>query len=363
MTASSMKSAQVQNFSGNIDDIRIVETALPEPGPGQVRVRMLMSPVNPSDLNFLHGTYHQALQRIVWNQGQAQDATVYYDPARQNPCPEPPYALGGEGVGVVDAVGSGLLARRLRGKRVAIAGGPPHGTWQQYTLADARRAVILPDSISSEQGAMFFVNPVTAYVLVREVLRVPAGAWLLLTAAGSALGKSVVRMGKLYGFRTLCVVRSDANNDELLELGADAIVRTDLQDLPTEVSAVTGSQGVGYAIDCVGGELTAEVVRCLGLDGRLVLYGTLANSPMQLPIRDLMMPVAHISGFLLTGWMMQQSPIRLLRVLRQVKKLTIDGVFATRVSDTYSLEQVCEAVQAAVQPGRTGKVMLQIGDT
>lgn len=357
-----MKSAQLSAFTQDLNDIRIVDAEIPQPGPGQVRVRMLASPVNPSDLNFVHGTYHQALQRIIWNQGEQADQSVFYDPACSNPCPIPPYSLGGEGVGIVDAVGSGFLARRLQGKRVAIAGGPPNGTWQEYTLADAKKAVALPDSISNEQGAMFFVNPVTAYVLVREVLQVPRGSWLLLTAAGSALGKSVVRMGKLYGFKTLCVVRSGANSEELRALGADAVVETDQHDLPAEVHRITDSKGVGYAIDCVGGELTAQVIRCLGLDGRLVLYGTLASSPLQMPIRDLMMPVAHISGFLLPNWMLQQSPLKLLAVLRQVKKLTIKGVFATAVSESYPLEQASVAVEAALQPGRTGKVMLHIAD-
>ena len=357
-----MKSAQINAFTQSTRDIHVVDVPVPQPGPGQIRVKMLMSPVNPSDLNFLHGTYHEALERIIWNQGQAGDGRVFYDPTLNNACPVPPYALGGEGVGLVDAVGSGLLARRLAGKRVAIAGGPPSGTWQEYAVVDARKAVALPAEISNEQGAMFFVNPVTAYVLVREVLRVPAGNWLLLTAAGSALGKSVVRMGRLYGFKTLCLVRSGANSQELLELGADAIVQTDQQNLPAEVFRITSGKGVPHAIDCVGGDLAAQVVRCLGLNGRLVLYGTLANSPLQLPVRDLMMPVAHVSGFLLPNWMMQQSALKLLRILRRVKKLTIKGVFATEVTGSYPLEQVAEAVSAASQPGRTGKVMLHIAE-
>jgi NADPH2:quinone reductase len=358
-----MKSAQTNAFTQSSRDIHVVDVPVPQPGPGQIRVKMLMSPVNPSDLNFLQGTYHEALERIIWNQGQAGDGRVFYDPALNNACPVPPYALGGEGVGLVDAVGSGFLARRLAGKRVAIAGGPPSGTWQEYAVVDARKAVALPAELSNEQGAMFFVNPITAYVLVREVLRVPAGNWLLLTAAGSALGKSVVRMGRLYGFKTLCVVRSGANSRELLELGADAIVQTDQQDLPAEVFRITSGKGVPHAIDCVGGDLAAQVVRCLGLDGRLVLYGTLANSPLQLPVRDLMMPVAQVSGFLLPNWMMQQSALKLLSILRRVKKLTIKGVFATEVTGSYPLEQVAEAVSAASQPGRTGKVMLHIGDS
>jgi NADPH:quinone reductase-like Zn-dependent oxidoreductase len=334
-----MKSAGITSYTRDLRDIRVSDLPVPEPGPGQIRVRMLKSPVNPSDLNFVHGTYHNALQRIIWNQGAGDGTQVYYDPNLKS-----------------------LLARRLHGKRVAVASGPPNGTWREYTVVDAKRAVALPAGISDEQGAMFFVNPVTAYVLTREVLRVPTGAWLLLTAAGSALGKSIVRMARLYGFKTLCVVRSGENTAELQSLGTDAVVETHHQDLIAEVFRLTGGKGVSHALDCVGGELSAQVVRCLGLGGKLVLYGTLADQPMQIPVRDLMMPVANISGFLLPNWMVQQSPLKLLSVLKRVKKLTIKGVFETEVGQKFPLDRVADAVAASLLPGRTGKVMLEIAD-
>jgi NADPH:quinone reductase-like Zn-dependent oxidoreductase len=196
--------------------------------------------------------------------------------------------------------------------------------------------------------------------MTREVLKVPGDQWLLVTAAGSALGKSVVRLGKLFGFKTLCVVRSDSNSDALRELGADAIVETSHQDLVQSVSDITSGQGVGYAIDCVGGELTANVVRCLGLRGRLLVYGTLANSPVSVPLRDLMMPGAEISGFLLPNWLAAQSPLRLLGVLRTVRRLMARGLFDTEVTETFGLDKVSDAIAAATRPGRTGKVMLCI---
>ena len=356
-----MKSTHLREFTQNTGDIEIIDVAKPEPGPGQVCVRMSLSPVNPSDLNYVHGTYHSALQRIIWNQQAGAEGEVFFDPGHSTPCPAPPYALGGEGLGIVDSVGSGFMARRLAGKRVAIAAPPPNGVWKEYVVVDAMKAVPLPDAIPDDQGAMFFVNPFTAYVMTREVLSVPRDQWLLVTAAGSALGKSVVRLGKLYGFKTLCVVRSDSNSDALRELGADAVVETNQQDLVRSVSDVTSGQGVGYAIDCVGGELTADVIRCLGLGGRLLVYGTLANSPVSVPLRDLMMPGAEMSGFLLPNWLAAQSKLRLLGVLRTVKRLMAEGLFDTEVTETYALDQVSEAIAAATRPGRTGKVMLRIG--
>jgi NADPH2:quinone reductase len=357
-----MKSARISRYTQDPGEIRVEEVPVPEPGPGQVRVRMIMSPVNPSDLNFLRGTYSQALERVIWNQRRhGTGLPVCFDPALSSPCPQPPYALGGEGVGIVEACGAGLLARRLRGRRVAVAGGPPNGTWQECTVVDAKRAVVLPEIVPDEQAAMFFVNPITAYVMIREVLKVPRGGWVLVTAAGSALGKSVVRMGKHYGFRTVCVVRSPTNSADLTALGADAVIETDRHDLVGEVARITNGHGVEFALDCVGGRLAGDVVRCLGLGGRLVIYGTLADSPLVIPGRDLMMPVASVSGFLLPNWLAGQAPLKLLGVLRAVKRLTIEGVFRAEVSEIYPLEEAARAVAASLAPGRTGKVMLSIG--
>lgn len=356
-----MKSVRVHAFTEQPEDIQVDEVPMPVPGPGQVRVRMLMSPVNPSDFHFVRGIYYRALERVIWNQARtASDGRVCIDPGRRNEIPVPPYTLGGEGVGMVEATGGGFLAKRLMGKRVAVAGGPPNGLWQEFAVVDAKRAVAVDDSLPDEQAAMYLINPISAYVMVREVLKVPRDSWLLVTAAGSALGKSVVRMGKLYGFRTICVVRSAANTAELARLGADAVIETDKHDLFAEVARATAGQGAGYAMDCVGGKLTADVVRCLGLYGRLVLYGTMADSPVDLEVRDLMMPLARIEGFYLGNWMPHQSPLKLLGVLRAVKKLTAQGVFHTEVSEILPLDEAAKAVAASLNPGRTGKVMLRI---
>ena len=358
-----MKSARVHAFTERPSDIRIEDVPIPELGRGQVRVRMLMSPVNPSDFHYVRGTYYQALERIVWNQSRtAADPRVCFDPGRSKECPVPPYTLGGEGVGIVDACGGGFLAKRLKGRRVAVAGGgPPHGTWQEFVVVDAKRAVAVPDSLADEQAAMYLANPISAYVLVREVLNVPRGGWVLITAAGSSLAKSVVRMGRREGFRTICVVRSGVTTAALTALGADAVIETNRQELITEVARLTAGQGVGFALDCVGGPLASDVVRCLGLNGRLVVYGTLADSPIEIPSRDLMMPLAQVSGFYFGNWMAQQSPLKVLGVLRAVKRLTAEGVFHTDVTETYPLDQAAMAVAASLQQGRTGKVMLRIG--
>src|SRR5439155_10231340 len=96
----------------------------------------------------------------------------------------------------------------------------------EYAVVPARQLIPLPDDIPDEQAAAFFVNPASALAMTRYVLQVPAGEWLLQTAAGSALGRMVLRLGKHFGFRTINVVRRREQAEELRRAGADAVICT-----------------------------------------------------------------------------------------------------------------------------------------
>src|SRR6184192_400313 len=101
----------------------------------------------------------------------------------------------------------------------------------------------MPAVIPDEQAAAFFVNPATALAMTRHVLKVPRGAWLLQTAAGSALGRMVIRLGKREGFRTINVVRRREQGEELLREGADAVVCNADESIGERVKALTGGAG------------------------------------------------------------------------------------------------------------------------
>jgi NADPH:quinone reductase len=332
--------------------VRLVDRDPGAPGPGRVRVRMIASPVHPSDMNWIEGTYHDAVRRSIWNRGTTPLA---FDPDRARILPEPPFTLGVEGVGVVEAVGEGLLARRLLGKRVSVSA-DGEGTWRDVTIVDAKRALPVPASLPDEQAAMLFVNPLTAHVLVHEVLRVERAGRVLVTAAGSALGRMVIRLGKARGFRTIAVVRRSERAHELLALGAEAVIATEEEDLRERVFGLTKGRGVPYALDCVGGELGTSVIQCLTLGGHAVLYGTLSQTPISISPRDLMMPVSRVSGFFLPNWLSRISLFTKLRVLRAVVAGIESGLLASELGPTFPIDRYEEAIVEATRPGRTGKV-------
>lgn len=352
-----MKSVLYEKFGEPADVLRVADVPLPEPGPGEVRVRMLLSPVNPSDFNMIRGTYNEAMRKLLWNRGKA-DAAMSADPGGLRPAIILPHTPGGDGVGIVEKAGAGFLAKRLVGKRVAVIPGR-QGNWREFNVVPARQAIPVGDDMPLEQAAAFFINPVTAYALTREVLRVPRGAWLLQTAAGSQVGRMVVRLGKTFGFKTINVVRRSDQRDALTSLGADAVIATDKQDIAEEVARLTGGRGVPFALDCVGGASFSQVLTCLAPRGKLVTYGTLSGEPATFSPRDVMTPLATIEGFFLPQWMLTRTLVKKITVLRAVKKLVRAGVLVSDVGEIFAIDRVQDAVRAA-QNGRGGKVFLRM---
>ena len=218
----------------------------------------------------------------------------------------------------------------------------------------------MADDITDEQAATFFVNPATVLALVRHVLEVPQGAWLLQSAAGSTLGRMSIKLGRHDGFKTLNVVRRKEAIDELMKLGGDAVISSSEGPIEEQVYKITGGQGVRYALDPVGGETATGVFRSLGEEGKLVLYGTLSGQPLQVDPRLVISGKRVIEGFWLGHWMRQQSILKSLAHFREIKKLMREGILDPGPCQFFSLDQIGEAVKEAESVARNGKVLLRI---
>lgn len=336
-----MKSVIFESCGEPTDVLQVRDVPEREPGPGEVKVRMLASPVNPSDLMFIRGRYTLS--------------------------PELPATPGLEGVGVVEQSGAGLRPKLMAGKRVCVLS-RAGGNWAETNVVPATQVIpfspLLTGNLTLEQAATFFVNPATAFVMTNNVLRVARGAWLLQTAAASTLGRMIIRLGQRTGFRTLCVVRREDQAEELRQLGADKVIRFDPQEdaadaFSGQIREATDGDGIRYAIDCVGGQTGSAVIQCLGSDGHMLVFGTLSGDPLMFGGRDLMTPGAKIEGFWLGNYMARLKLIAKLSLVRQIAGLIREGVLSSEIGSSYSLDQVSEAVSAAEQTGRSGKILIR----
>lgn len=311
----------------------------PEPGAGEVRVRMRMTPINPSDLMTVRGVYGRL--------------------------PSLPATPGFEGVGVIDAVGSGWLAklRGIRpGRRVAVLNGKG-GNWAEFVNLPARQVVPVADDLPDDQVAAFFVNPATAIVMTQRVLHVTRGSWLLQTGAGSALGRMVIKLGKHLGFRTINIVRRKELTAELKQIGADEVLSSVEDKIPARVAEITGGALVPYALDCIGGPGVVDVVQSLAPQGRLLVYGTLSGELIPLDPRLLMGGQRAIEGFWLSEWVKQQGIFRMLGLFRQITALMRAGVLTTPVAATFTFDQITQAIERVEQTARGGKILLKVDAT
>jgi NADPH:quinone reductase-like Zn-dependent oxidoreductase len=332
-----MKAAVFDSFGDASQMLHIRDVPDPMPGPGQVRVRMIMSPINPSDLLVVQGLY--------------------------GVLPKLPSTPGFEGVGIVDEVGPGLMAQllRLKGKRV-VAINSAGGNWADMAIIPARQARPIPDDIPDEQAACFFVNPATVLALARHVLAVPKGEWLLQSAAGSTLGRMLINLGRHDGFKTLNVVRRHEAIDELKKLGGDAVISSSDGPIDEQVRQITGGAGAKYAVDPVGGETGTAVFRSLAPGGRLVLYGTLSGEPLTVDPRLVISGPRTVEGFWLGHWMRERSIPSALLVFREIVALIRQGVLRSEIGEIFPLAEIKEAARQAGVVGRQGKVLLKMGE-
>jgi NADPH:quinone reductase-like Zn-dependent oxidoreductase len=328
-----MKAIVFERFGEPSEVLQIREMSDSEPGKGLVRVRMICSPINPSDLLYVRGRYGRL--------------------------PGLPASPGFEGVGTVESSGGGLLGKLRLGRRVAVLNSKG-GNWQEHVVLPAKQVVPVPPEMTDEQAATFFVNPASALVMIQYILKVHQGAWLLQTAAGSALGRMVIRLGRHLGFRTINVVRRKPQAEELLHAGGDAVICSTDESIETRVHEVTHGQGVQYALDAVGGTTGAAAVSSLSLGGRLLVYGTLSDQPLALDPRVLIAGSRRVEGFWLSNWASQQSVITMIRLFRQIRKLMTAGILTSEVTSSYPMSEVTTAVREAEQPGRKGKILLRL---
>jgi NADPH:quinone reductase-like Zn-dependent oxidoreductase len=310
---------------------------IPEPGPGQVRIRVTAVPVHASDLHTIRGRYGFT--------------------------PEFPAVPGIESVGVIDELGSDTDGLAV-GQRVITVG--VMGTWQEYVVADAGRVLGVPAGMSDSTAAQLLANPLTAVILTGDELDVRPGEWLLQTAAGSTVGQSVIQLGAHVGFKTLNVVRRRSAVEDILAMGGTAVICTEDEDLRERVVDIAGRDGVSKAIDCVSGQVGADVSRALAPHGELIVYGALSThrqtdpDKLTIPIfaRSLIYETKTVRGFWLFRWFTETPQERLVAAINRTVQFAESGALRIPEGQPIQLEDFSEAVYLAEAPEHGGKPLL-----
>ncbi|HEX8697422.1 MAG TPA: quinone oxidoreductase [Myxococcaceae bacterium] len=253
--------------TGGPEVLRLEEVPEPEPGPGEVLLRVHAAGVNFADTERRRGLY---------------DAQV--------PLPR---ILGSEAAGVVSAVGPGVDASLVGRRVVALV----KSSYAELVQAPASGLVFLPDSVSFEVAAAVPVQGLTAYHLLHTVSHVQEGQSVLIHAAAGGVGVLAVQLARAAGARVFGTVSSASKAQLLQEFGVEEVIRYDHEDVVAEVHRRTGGRGVELVLDAVGASTWAASLQVLAPFGHLVSYGSASGSPPPVDVEALFAKSLKVSAY------------------------------------------------------------------
>ena len=292
------------------------------PGPGEVLVKMLASPINPADINFIEGVYGIK--------------------------PALPATGGLEGCGEVLAVGEGVSGIETGAKVMRLRG---YGSWASLQMVAASDLLVLPTTIDPVQAAMLKVNPMTAWRMITGGGEPASGSWLAQNAANSGVGQCVIQIAKALGLRTINLVRRPEAIQPLLDLGADVV----LLDEPGWVEKSPARPSL--ALNAVGGDSATRLMDVLAEKGRLVTYGAMSKQGVKVPNKFLLFKGIELHGFWLTRWLREAPAEEIAAAYGQLAGWMEDGRLRMAVEAVYPLENAREAIARARGEKRDGKIL------
>lgn len=328
---------------GLVKAIRIHEYGGPEklvyedveigaPGPGEAYVRHTAIGLNFADTHNREGRY---------------------------PLPHLPHILGGEGAGVVEAVGPDVTDVKI-GDRVAYAaGGPafPPGAYAQARLFDASRLILLPEEIDDITAAGMMTKGLTAQYLLKSVYPVKAGETILVHAAAGGVGQILCQWANYLGARVIGVVGSEEKAEIAKRNGCHHALISSDDDVASRARQLTGGEGVSCVFDAVG-KATFEIsLRSLRPRGTLVSFGTASG---KVPPFDLFM-LNQLGSLTVTSaafaWFFR-SRAELLERASDLMDVVLRGAVTISVNQTFALADAAEAHRALEERRTQGASVL-----
>ncbi len=313
---------------GGPEVLKLADVPVPEPGPGQARVKMAAVGLNFIEIYQRLGQYKLPL----------------------------PFIPGGEGAGVVDAVGPGVTEAQV-GDRVATSAFT--GAYAEYAIANAWQLAKVPEGVDLKVAAASMLQGMTAHYLTRSTYPLKQGESALIYAAAGGVGGLLTQIAKMLGARTLCAVGSEGKVAEARSLGADEVILYRQMDIAQEVRRLTDGKGVPVVYDSVGKDTFEASLDSLARRGYMVLYGQSSG-----PVSPIDPQILNSKGSLFLTRPTLVHSIATPEEFRwrsgDVLNWINDGKLRIRIARTFSLEQASEA-QAYLASGQAmGKILLEI---
>ncbi len=309
--------------------LRVGDVETPHPGPGEVRVKLATSGVNPSDVKSRQGTN----RKIAWPRVIPQS----------------------DGAGVIDEVGAGVAQSRI-GERVWLWNGQwkrAFGTAAEYIALPAAQAVALPDGVSFEAGACLGIPAMTAYHAV-VTAGAGAGTTLLVSGGAGSVSQYVIQFAKRAGANVITTISSPEKAAVAKEAGADTCIDYKREDVGARVMEITGKRGVDAVIEMDLAGNARLIPGVLRPKGSVIVYGT--NGEALLPAPFCLVNSIRIAFFLVY----ELDVAERARTLAAINAALAESALINRVAQpTYALGDIV-AAHEAVERGSIGNVIVTL---
>lgn len=324
-----MKAIRIDR-TGGPDSLILVDIPLPDPGPGEVRVKQNVAGVNFIDVYIRSGAYKREL----------------------------PFVLGREGAGTVDALGPGVSEFRL-GDRVAYMETPHLGGYAEAAIVPVAEAVPVPSGVDDATACAVMLQGVTAHYLAHDTYRVAAGETILVHAAAGGVGLLLTQLAKIAGATVIATAGGADKGALATSAGADTVIDYAATDFAPEVKRLTDGRGVPVVYDSVGRDTWERSLAVLAKRGYLVLFGASSGPvPPIDPLRLMAAGSAYVTRPTLGDY--KRTRAELLSHTDALFALIAAGKLHVRIGATYALADAAQAHRDLEARKTTGKLLLTL---
>ncbi len=333
--------------TGSLEVLKLADIPLPEPGPGQVRVKLTSVGLNRADALYRENKYFIKPVFTLSNEVNGNNATA------QKYC-----RIGLEGGGIVDKTGDGV--NLPIGQRVALlpltVDPIAQGALSEYGIYNAEHLIDVPESIDDSISGAIWMKYLTAWGGMVANGNLQAGQVVTITAASSSVGIASIQLAKMLGATVIATSTSDDKLPELSAHGADCVINSKSDDYVDKVKAITDGKGTDLVFDAVAGPGIRYLVQGSKRGGCIVIQGMLDRRPMDIHAGVLMKRLLTIKGFTLDT-VVEDKPY-LHRALDCIKTGLTQGKLIPCIAKKFPLADFPEAFRLLESNQHVGKIVV-----
>ncbi len=320
--------------SGGPEVLAFEDVAIPEAGPGEVRIQVKAIGINRAEAMFREDAYIES--------------------------PILPARLGYEAAGIVDSVGEGVtgFAPGDAVNTVPAFSMNSYGMYGEVVLAPVHAVVKHPPSLSYAEAASIWMMFVTAYGALIEDAKLTAGDVVLIPAASSSVGLAAIQLTNLAGATPIALTRTGAKRQQLLDAGARHVIATEEQDLVSEVLKLTGGQGARVIFDPVGGPNFLKLMEVLAFSGTIYLYGALSHQATPIPVLDFLAKMQTIKAHNI--WLTSGDPVRQKAAVDYILGGLASGRLKPIIDKIFAFDEIVEVHRYLEANGQFGKIVVTV---